>query len=98
MTSHSYSTPMHRHTAWAPYSYKRETSTHKNPQNLASTQSPTTQRRSLQQKETTTSMNESCWRSSKPYNTGDHTSSGHHNPSHSSLTTLILHSGSTLKK
>src|SRR5712672_2015181 len=54
-TSLSYSTPTHQHMAWAPYSYKRETSTHKNPQNPASTRSPITRQRLLRPRGTTTS-------------------------------------------
>jgi len=38
-------TPMRQHMAWAPYSYKREASTHKNPQNPASTRLLITQLR-----------------------------------------------------
>src|SRR5712672_2172969 len=56
MTSHSYSTPTHQHMAWAPYSYKRETSTHKNPQNPASTRLPITWQRLLRPRGTMTSM------------------------------------------
>src|SRR5712672_4744299 len=95
MTNHSYSTPTHRHMAWAPYSYKKETSTHKNPQNPASTRLLIIRRRSHQLKGTTTSTSENYWRSLKPYNTGGRISPGCRTPSRSSLTTPTLHSGNT---
>src|SRR5712671_987936 len=98
MTNHSYFTLMLRLMVWAPYSYKRETSTPQNLQNHVSTPSRTTRQRSCQLKETTTSMSENYWRSLKPCNIGDHTSPGCRIPSHSLLTTLISCSGSTLEK
>src|SRR5712672_2544454 len=98
MTSHSYFTPMHQHIAWAPYSYKRETSTHRNPQNPTSIPLPTTQRRLHRLREITISTNENYWRSLKPYNTGDHTLPGRHTPSRSLLTMPISRSGNTLEK
>src|SRR5712672_1932324 len=98
MTSHSYSTPMHQHMAWAPYSYKRETSTHKNPQNPTSTLLLTTRRCLHRPREIMISTNENYWQSLKPYNTGDHTLPGRHTPSCSLLTTPISCSGSTLER
>src|SRR5712671_5868704 len=98
MTSHSYFTPTHQHMVWVPYSYKRETSTHKNLQNHTSTPSPIIQRRSHRPKETMISMNVNYWWSLKPYSTGDLTSPGHRTPSPSSLTMPISHSGSTLER
>src|SRR5579863_4598182 len=84
--------------AWEPYSCKRENLAHQTPQNLTYTQSPTTQRHLLQQKETTTSTNVNYWPSLKPSPTGDHTSSGPKNPSRSSLTTQIYSIGKSPRK
>src|SRR5712672_4275710 len=95
MTNHSYFTPMHRHMVWVPYSYKRETSTHKNLQNPASTRLLITQLRLHRPRGTMTSTSENYWRSLKPYNTGDHTLPGHHTPSRSSLTMPTSRSGNT---